>query len=269
MNLLNFITNIKFFLLYKKNYFQQQIAYLFNSSLQIILNNFLWYNLLYIMIFERKIFCFPIRSDHVWVPRADFFFFFLIAMRSRRKKMTLPFRKRSINPRDLLANLCAPFNYRGALPPLLLRVNWVVASIIRTSEYRPYRWGIHRINLRLGAGISVNSIIRNLQPLHRMLGRQLNFTTSWNRDWKKRGFTPRHLNARRGVFGYYAVYFVRAVQYSHREIFSIFPFFFLVFDNRLFRCMYILIVEKHTLIMTRIEEIIIIQMCWKKNVIEF
>lgn len=141
MNLLNFITNIKFFLLYKKNYFQQQIAYLFNSSLQIILNNFLWYNLLYIMIFERKIFCFPIRSDHVWVPRADFFFFFLIAMRSRRKKMTLPFRKRSINPRDLLANLCAPFNYRGALPPLLLRVNWVVASIIRTSEYRPYRWG--------------------------------------------------------------------------------------------------------------------------------
>lgn len=140
--------------------------------------------------------------------------------------MTLPFRKRSINPRDLLANLCAPFNYRGALPPLLLRVNWVVASIIRTSEYRPYRWGIHRINLRLGAGISVNSIIRNLQPLHRMLGRQLNFTTSWNRDWKKRGFTPRHLNARRGVFGYYAVYFVRAVQYSHREIFFNFSLFF-------------------------------------------
>lgn len=76
MNLLNFITNIKFFLLYKKNYFQQQIAYLFNSSLQIILNNFLWYNLLYIMIFERKIFCFPIRSDQCEFHVQIFFFFF-------------------------------------------------------------------------------------------------------------------------------------------------------------------------------------------------
>lgn len=136
--------NIKFSLLYKELFSTTNlnIAYLILHWKLYTSNNFLWYNLSYTNYNVINSFC---KKDLFFFDdQCEFhveIFFFLIAMRSRRKKTTLPFRKRSINPRDLLANLCAPFNYRGALPPLLLRVNWVVASIIRTSEYRPYRWG--------------------------------------------------------------------------------------------------------------------------------
>lgn len=71
---------------------------------------------------------------------------------------------------------------------------------------------------------------------------------------------PRYLlNARRGVFGYYAIYFVCVVQYFHGDIFDrrIFQFFFplcLIID-----CsdIYILFIEKDILIMTHGRKILL------------